>query len=137
MRQDQRRVAWEGLAFERICLQHTRQIKAALGISGVATEESAWTKRGDGSERSGTQIDLVIQRGDRVTNLCEMKFASGEYEITAAYENALRNKMESFRRDTKTKDTLHLTLVTTYGLVRNKHASIARSQVTLEELFKP
>ncbi len=137
MRQDQRRVAWEGLAFERICLQHTRQIKAALGISGVATEESAWTKRGDGSERSGAQIDLVIQRGDRVTNLCEMKFASGEYEITAAYENALRNKMESFRRDTKTKDTLHLTLVTTYGLVRNKHASIARSQVTLEELFKP
>ena len=136
MRQDQHRVAWEGLAFERICLQHTRQIKSALGISGVATEESAWAKKGDGNERSGAQIDLVIQRGDRVTNLCEMKFASGEYEITSAYETALRNKMDSFRRDTKTKDTLHLTFVTTYGLVRNSHASIARSQVTLDELFK-
>ncbi len=65
-----------------------------------------------------------------------MKFASGEYEITSAYETALRNKIESFRRDTKTRDTLHLTFVTTYGLVRNSHASIARSQVTLDDLFK-
>ena len=135
MRQDQHRIVWEGLAFERICLQHTRQIKSALGISGVATEESAWVKRGDSGER-GAQIDLVIQRGDRVTNLCEMKFATGEYAISSAYETTLRNKMESFRRETKTKDTLHLTFVTTYGLVHNSHASIARSQVTLDELFK-
>ena len=135
MRQDQRRVVWEGLAFERICLQHTRQIKSALGISGVATEESAWVKHADSNE-GGAQVDLVIQRGDRVTNLCEMKFASGEYEISAAYETALRNKMEAFRRDTKSKDTLHLTFVTTFGLVRNRHASIARSQVTLDDLFK-
>ena len=99
------------------------------------TEESAWVKHADSNE-GGAQVDLVIQRGDRVTNLCEMKFASGEYEISAAYETALRNKMEAFRRDTKTKDTLHLTFVTTYGLVRNRHASIARSQVTLDDLFK-
>ena len=136
MRQDQHRVAWEGLAFERICLQHSRQIKAALGISGVATEESAWIKKGDGKDRGGAQIDLVIRRGDRVSNLCEVKFASGEYEISSAYETALRNKIEAFRRETKTKDTLHLTFVTTYGLVRNSHASIARSQITLDDLFK-
>jgi AAA+ ATPase superfamily predicted ATPase len=136
MRQDQHRVAWEGLAFERICLQHTRQIKAALGISGVATEESAWMKRGDGNDCGGAQIDLVIRRGDRVTNLCEVKFASGEYEISSAYETVLRNKIETFRRETKTKDTLHLTFVTTYGLARNSHASIARSQITLDDLFK-
>jgi hypothetical protein len=135
MRQDQHRIVWEGLAFERICLQHARQIKSALGIAGVATEESAWVKRAANGER-GAQIDLVIRRGDRVTNLCEMKFASGEYEISSACETALRNKMEAFRRETKTKDTLHLTFVTTYGLVRNSHASIARSQVTLEDLFR-
>ena len=135
MRQDQHRIVWEGLAFERICLQHARQIKSALGIAGVATEESAWVKRAANGER-GAQIDLVIRRGDRVTNLCEMKFASGEYEISSAYETALRNKMEAFRRETKTKDALHLTFVTTYGLVRNSHASIARSQVTLEDLFR-
>jgi hypothetical protein len=135
MRQDQHRIVWEGLAFERICLQHARQIKSALGIAGVATEEAAWVKRAANGER-GAQIDLVIRRGDRVTNLCEMKFASGEYEISSACETALRNKMEAFRRETKTKDTLHLTFVTTYGLVRNSHASIARSQVTLEDLFR-
>ena len=39
---DQRRVSWEGVAFERVCLLHSQQIKKALGISGVASEESAW-----------------------------------------------------------------------------------------------
>ena len=28
MSNDQRRRTWEGLAFERVCLQHSRQIKA-------------------------------------------------------------------------------------------------------------
>ena len=31
-----------GIAFERVCLEHTAQIKAALGISGVYTEVNAW-----------------------------------------------------------------------------------------------
>ena len=36
------RVVWEGLAFERLCLQHVREIKVALGISGVVTNECSW-----------------------------------------------------------------------------------------------
>ncbi len=31
--------AWSGLAFERVCLLHAEQIKKALGISGVITNE--------------------------------------------------------------------------------------------------
>ena len=33
---------WQGFSFELICLLHLRQIKQALGISGMATEASAW-----------------------------------------------------------------------------------------------
>jgi hypothetical protein len=33
--------AWSGLAFERVCLWHTEQIKAKLGISGIVTTHSA------------------------------------------------------------------------------------------------
>ena len=29
---------WRGFAFERLCLEHTAQIKRALGISGVRTD---------------------------------------------------------------------------------------------------
>jgi len=34
--------SWSGMAIESVCLKHTAEIKAALGIAGVYTEESAW-----------------------------------------------------------------------------------------------
>ena len=37
-----------GLSFERVCLQHSRQIKAALGISGVETSESSFVLNNSG-----------------------------------------------------------------------------------------
>lgn len=33
---------WRGFAFERLCLEHTAQIKRALGISGVHTDVYSW-----------------------------------------------------------------------------------------------
>ena len=67
---DPRKVTWEGLAFERVCLLHSQEIKRALGISGVASEESAWFSRSSAMpNEKGAQIDLVIERADRVTNL--------------------------------------------------------------------
>ena len=68
------RVVWEGLAFERLCLQHVREIKAALGISGVISNDCSWqVTRTD--EHEGAQVDLLIDRKDGVVNLCEMKLA--------------------------------------------------------------
>ena len=72
--------SWRGIAFEDLCISHIAQIKKALGISGVATTESALTLRGDESNK-GTQMDLVIERKDRVVNLCEIKFYNGLFEI--------------------------------------------------------
>ena len=47
-----------------------RSIKAALGISGVSTCKTLWSKRGNGDEK-GTQIDLseISYENDIVT--CE------------------------------------------------------------------
>ena len=133
---DQVRVVWEGLAFERLGLLHSRQIKAALGISGVETTESAWQCKSDDSGNKGAQVDLVIERGDRVTNLCEMKFASSEYVIDADAAAALREKIAAFKRETGTRNTCHVTFVTTYGVKRNKHSGIVQSEVTLDDLFR-
>ena len=123
--------AWSGYAFEQVCLAHIKQIKAALGISGVHTDVSSWIGRNDSK---GAQIDLVIDRGDRVINLCEIKFAKGPFEIDRAYDIVLREKIEVFRNETKTRKALHLTMITTYGVKPGKYASIVQSQINMDEL---
>ncbi|MBP5545505.1 MAG: ATP-binding protein [Kiritimatiellae bacterium] len=137
MLHDSRRTAWEGLAFERVCLRHSAQIKAALGISGIETKESAWRCSSRDPDVKGAQIDLVIERADRVVNLCEMKFCSEQFSIDAGYAASLREKVGAFKRETGTRANCHLTFVTTYGLRRNKYSSIAQSEVTLDDLFRP
>ena len=133
---DQRRRVWEGLAFERVCLQHSRQIKAALGIAGVGTSESSWRCVSCDPDVRGAQIDLVIERGDRVVNLCEMKFAFEKFAIDTAYAVSLREKIGAFRRETGTRGNCHLTFVTTYGLRKNGQSGMVQSEVTLDDLFR-
>ncbi|MDY6416957.1 MAG: ATP-binding protein, partial [Succinivibrio dextrinosolvens] len=110
---------WEGLVFEQICRDHVSSIKKRLGISGVLSEESSWYVKGD-KEIHGAQIDLLISRRDHVTNLCEIKFSTGEYVIDKDYDLKLRNKIEAFRRDTSYKGTIQLVMITTFGLKKNQ-----------------
>ncbi len=60
--------SWSGFAFESICLAHVPQIKTALKIGGIYTEESSWRKTGTNKE-TGAQIDLLIDRNDNVINI--------------------------------------------------------------------
>ena len=68
----------------------------------------------------GAQIDLLIDRRDRVINICEMKFSVNEFIIDKDYDEKLRNKIETFRRQTDCKKSLRLTMITTYGVKQNK-----------------
>ncbi len=125
---------WEGLVFEQICRDHVTSIKKKLGISGVLSEESSWYVRGD-TEIQGAQIDLLISRRDHVTNLCEIKFSTGEYSIDKDYDLKLRNKVEAFRRDTNYKGTIQLVMITTFGLKKNQYSSLIQNQIVLDDLF--
>jgi hypothetical protein len=125
--------AWSGYAFEQVCLTHIRQIKKALGISGVHADVSSWVSRGDGR---GAQVDLIIDRADRVINLCEIKFAKGPFEIDRTYDLALRGKIEVFRNETKTRKALHLTMITTYGVKPGKYAGLVQSEVNMDKLLE-
>lgn len=129
--------SWTGLAFERVCLQHINQIKAALGISGVLSNVYSWRTEADkvnGIDK--TQIDLLIDRNDGVINLCEMKFSEQEYAITEEEEMKLRRRRGNFIEATKTNKAIHITLITPYGLKRNSHSSIAQNEITLKDLFE-
>lgn len=39
--------SWRGIAFEEVCLQHISQIKYALHIGAVSTQESSLVLKGD------------------------------------------------------------------------------------------
>ena len=125
---------WKGLAFERVCFQHIPQIKAALGISGVQTNVCSWFVRGT-KERRGAQIDLVIQRADGFTDLCEMKHSSNIYTIDKDYAKELQNKQDAYQELSKDKRTLHLVMVTTNGVARNSYYNMIQNEVTMDDLF--
>jgi hypothetical protein len=103
-------------------------------VSGIITRSAAGRSA---PVRPGAQVDLVIDRSDGVINLCEMKYAAQEYAITQAVEDDLRRKRAAFVAETGTKRAVHLTLVTPYGLAHNRHRSVAQSEVTAEDLFRP
>ena len=125
---------WCGLSFEMLCLCHLKQIKQALGISGVQTLACSW--RGKGSEsKKGVQIDLLIDRKDETINLCEIKYNKDKFEISLAEEQKLSTRLDTFRAETQTKKSVLLTLITTNGIKQNSHSDIVQSEVTLEDLF--
>ena len=66
------KVTMRSITFEQLCKDHIKQIKEKLGISGVLTQESSWFVQGDENE-DGAQIDMIIDRDDRIINLCEIK----------------------------------------------------------------
>lgn len=126
---------WRGLAFERVCLLHVPQIKKALGISGVLTRVYSWRHAPDDTYSNGAQIDLLIDRADRIVNVCEIKYAREEFTIDKEYDRKLRNKVGTFCGVTKAKCAVHITMITANGLAHNGYWGVAQSEVTLDDLF--
>jgi len=125
--------AWSGYAFEQVCFLHISQIKKGLGISGMLTETSAWRSK---ESNPGVQIDLLMDRSDKMIHLCEMKFSATEYTVSKAYSAKLREKKAVFMRETKTRKMVHIAMITTYGLVRNAYSSEILFQLTMDDLFE-
>ena len=129
-----RRNAWQGLAFEALCFAHLPQVKKALGISGVASSTYSWRSKGEAPIK-GAQIDMIIDRSDNLINICEIKFASGEYSLTKNDMVSINNKVAAFINDNHVKNAVHVTMITTYGLEHNEYWGEIQSEVILDDLF--
>ena len=128
--------SWQGFSFELICLTHLPQIRQKLGISGISTNASSWRYVPQkGSDERGCQIDLVIERGDHIINLCEMKFSVAPFSITSSYEQHIRERMQTFRDKTKTTSTLTITFVTTFGVAAGQHSGVVDNEIVADDLF--
>ncbi|MCF0168042.1 MAG: ATP-binding protein [Bacteroidales bacterium] len=128
-------VSWRGLAFEEVCLRHVNQIKGALGISGVASRQSAWSVKGS-DDVQGNQIDLLIERKDNVVNMCEMKFYNDEFVVSKSYERVMVSRFNSLKECLPKRFAIHNTLVTTYGLKYNEYSGTFQNVVTIDDLFR-
>lgn len=128
--------SWSGYAFEAICLKHIPQIKEALTIANIYTEESVW-RNVPGKGQPGAQIDLLLDRRDHCMNICEMKFFTDKFTINKKYAEELKQKQSVFIDKTKTKKTIFLTMITTYGVVKNPYyIGLVQSEVTMDALFE-
>ena len=120
---------WRGLAFERLCLQHVREIVQALGISGLQVTAHAW--RG-----LGAQIDLLLNRSDRTVDICEIKCTDAPYEIDKVEYEKLLNRKQALQAVLPVRTRTRLVLISFSGLRPNKYRNAIQAELALDDLFK-
>lgn len=123
---------WLGLSFERLCMAHVPQIKQALHIESIATRFYSWRSQ---QNEPKAQIDMILERADGIINIVEMKYSDAEYMLDSSETRNIRNRVETFRKETGVKEALWPTLLTTYGLRNGIHSSTFVATLTMDDLF--
>lgn len=125
---------WCGLAFERVCLLHLRQLKAALGVAGIMVDTFSWFVKATEYHR-GAQIDLILSRADNVINVCEMKYAPKGYIFTAVSAKSIEDKISILSQYVPASKGIMPVIVSSNGLISNKYSSAFPVSITSQELF--
>lgn len=129
---------WMGYAFKSICYKHIHQIRGALGLS-PGTRVGTWRfipKQGD--KEQGAEVDLLFERKDGVTSICEIKCTEKPFVIDKSYYNELLNKLNVYKLQTKTTKQIFVVLISASGLKKNLYSDqLVDSLVTLSDLFCP
>ena len=126
---------WAGDTFELLCIEHLYRIQDSLRIASI---DRTYCWNGKSPDGRGAQIDLLIEsKSNRTDYLCEMKFTGTKYAITKTDEENLLNKIEAFAASKMHNKThsIQLVMVTTMGIAKGEHDSIANQSITLDNLF--
>lgn len=66
---------------------------------------------------------------DNVITICEITYSIDPYKITKWYAVSLRNKL-------KTRKTIFLAIISTFGIKENKHSlGLVQNNITMDALF--
>ncbi|MBR1474011.1 MAG: AAA family ATPase [Muribaculaceae bacterium] len=125
---------WRGLAFERVAMAHIDQIKHALGIDGITANYYSWRS----SQAAGNaQIDIVIDRADKMVNVCEVKYSEQPYTIGKEEYGKYSSRIAAFAsHSVGSRCGIVPTFITSSGLVRNSYAEeLGVREITLDDLF--
>ena len=121
---------WVGLSFERLCFAHIYEIQRALGVTGVATKTYSYTT-------PTAQMDMVIERADRVTTLCEMKYTQKPYQMSKSEADKLRNRAEELAMLQPTQRQIQIVLISNRNAKKNiNYNSLVVNNITLKDIFK-
>jgi len=83
----------------------------------------------------GVQIDLLIDRPDRVVNLCEFKYYEEEIMLNREQQESLLKRKASFKIFSKSKKQLYWTLITLNGFNHNQFSLGTIDQHLSAEIF--
>ena len=127
---------WTGYAFETLCLKHIKELKKALRISKVYTEESSFKMTGK-TNKSGVQIDLIIDRADKAINICECKFHAASFKIDKKYAAQLENRKIIFQEHTRTRKQVFTTMITNHPITKNEYLNqVVDKSINISSLMK-
>ena len=124
--------SWMGLTYERICMAHIQQIKHALRIDAISTLSYSWRSK---TAKPAAQIDIIIERADRIVNICEVKYSQSEYELNKEEYDKIQKRCRTFIQETGLRHAPWITMITTDGVAKGKYSGMIQSQVTLDDLF--
>jgi hypothetical protein len=126
---------WCGYAFENLSFKHILNIKKALGINGIISNEYSWIDKGNTPEK-GAQIDFIIDRNDNCITILELKFYDTVFEITKNYAEELQHKVTLFKKKTRTNKNVFITMLTANGVKNNEYyLSVITNELNLSDLF--
>jgi uncharacterized protein len=129
--------AWAGYAFEAICFKHIEKIKNSLKIPQDSLASTWQHIAKKSSSTSGTQIDLLFDRNDGIITLCEIKYSNKKYKLDKEYAALLQNKIEIYKKVTKTNKQVVLSMFTTHGLQPSTYLEgLVWSSATVDNLFQ-
>lgn len=128
--------AWAGYAFENVCWRHLNALVAEMGLGAVHVVVSQWRHLAANKADRGAQLDMIIDRADRVINLCEMKYSDGVYCMTKEVAASINTKRQVFRHKVGAKKALLNILITAQDAGKNSHFHAAIDQhITIQSLF--
>lgn len=120
------------MAFEKVCLLHVEQIKTALKIAGISTQQYSWRSK-DTENRA--QIDLIIDRADGMINLCEIKCSEMDYSLSEVEFQKIDSRFAAFANETGTRKGIFKTLITASSVKKNQYTESLPVKLTSDFLF--
>lgn len=126
-----------GYNFETLCQKHVDSILEALSIAGMQVEVSTWNCKPKNKEEQGMQIDLVLDRADRVVSLCEIKYSRDPLVINSRELKKYSERSSLFKHYSKTRKAVNSILISNAGVIANSNLESAFVKVlTGEDLFR-
>jgi hypothetical protein len=130
---------WSGYAFEIVSMINIELYLKARGRSDFFSGVYYWKHSAKNEDEKGTQIDMVVNYGNKIFDIVECKYYNDEYVISSEYGKNLKNKLAMFRKyglGTKQKGQLSLVFLTSYGVKLNAVAhGLNFKSIVLDDLI--